>query len=187
MQKNVNWILFRSFVIAGTFTFAGGLAMLPLLQKEIVDKHKLMNKDEFLEDAIMAQTLPGIIALNSACFFGKKSNGIPGMLAAALGSILPAFIFMLLATILYEYIPQEGPLQMAFVGIRASAVAFIFAAAISIGQHSLDKIINWIMMITSFLVITVFNFQAPYVILFAGIFGIVYYSYIKKDGGKSSC
>ncbi|OCN05227.1 hypothetical protein A4S06_02255 [Erysipelotrichaceae bacterium MTC7] len=184
MTKHVNWVLFRSFVIAGTFTFAGGLAMLPLLQKEIVDKHKLMNKDEFLEDAIMAQTLPGIIALNSACFVGKKSNGISGMIAAALGSILPAFVFMLLATILYAYIPQEGPLQTAFVGIRASAVAFIFAAAISIGQHALNHKVNWLIMILSFLVIVVFNFQAPYVILFAGIFGIIYYSYIKKEGGK---
>jgi len=183
-KSEINWIVFKVFLIAGTFTFAGGLAMLPVLEKDIVDKYKLMKKDEFLDDAIMAQTLPGIIALNCACFVGKKCNGFMGMLCASLGSVLPAFIFMLLATILYAFIPQVGPLQMAFMGVRAASVAIVLAAAITLGSHNLTSSYSWIVMVVSFILIALLNIQAPYVIIGAGIFGIFYYQILKK-GVKS--
>lgn len=184
-KSKINWILFKVFLIAGTFTFAGGLAMLPLLEKDIVDKYKLMKRDEFLDDAIMSQTLPGIIALNCACFVGKKCNRFMGMLSAALGSVLPAFVFMLLATMLYAFIPQEGPLQMAFMGVRAASVAIVLAAAITLGQHNLKSAYSWVLMIVSFLLIAILNIQAPYVIIGAGVFGVFYFSMLKKKGASS--
>ncbi|MDF9823721.1 chromate transporter [Breznakia sp. PF5-3] len=179
-KKNIDWILFKVFLIAGTFTFAGGLAMLPVIEKDIVKKYKLMSREAFLDDAIMAQTIPGVVALNCACFVGKKCNGMRGMLAASLGSILPAFFLMLIATILYDYIPQEGPLQMAFVGVRAASVAFVLAAAITLGKHNLKNMYAWCIMLCSFLLIVLFNIQAPFVIVGAGIFGVFYFSLLNK-------
>lgn len=181
MKSNrLNWILFKVFFIAGTFTFAGGLAMLPVIEKDIVTKYKLMKKDDFLDDAILAQTLPGIIALNCACFVGKKVNGWSGMCMAALGSILPAFVLMLLATILYAYLPQEGPVQFAFEGIRAASAALVLAAAVTLGKYNLKNGYAWTIMVVSFLLIVVCNLQAPLVIIGAGIFGIVYFTWIHK-------
>jgi len=150
-----------------------------------VDKHKLMKRDDFFDDAIMSQTLPGVIALNCACFVGKRCNGFSGMMSAALGSTLPAFVFMLLATILYAFMPQHGPLQMAFMGVRAASIAIVLAAAITLGQYNLKSIYSWILMIISFLLIVIFNIQAPYVIIGAGFFGVFYFSFLRKRGVSS--
>jgi chromate transporter len=75
------WELFVIFFKAGTFTFAGGLAMLPVIEKDVVEKYRLMPKEDFLEYATLAQTLPGVIALNCACFVGRRAGGFLGMLA----------------------------------------------------------------------------------------------------------
>lgn len=179
-QVRIDLVLFKIFLLAGTFTFAGGLAMVPVIERDIVDKYHLMNRDDFLDDVILAQTLPGVVALNCACFVGKSCHGFKGMLFAAIGSVLPAFVFMLAATILYAYIPQEGPFQMAFVGVRAASIALILAAAITLGQHCLKDVYAWCIMLVSFLLIVVLNVQAPFVIIASGVFGIFYYSFLKR-------
>ncbi len=95
---NKDWQLFKVYLMAGTFTFSGGMAMLPVIERELCQKRQLLPRDELYEYTTLSQTFPGVIALTNACFVGEKVNGKSGMLAAGLGAILPAFVLMLAAT-----------------------------------------------------------------------------------------
>jgi len=128
-SPKILWALFIVFFKAGTFTFAGGLAMLPIIERDLVEKYRLIKKEEFLEYATLSQTLPGVIAANCACFVGRYVAGTPGMLAACLGATISAFILMLAATIAVQYIPQNGPVMGAMSCIRAASSALILSAA----------------------------------------------------------
>lgn len=168
------WILFLIFFKAGTFTFAGGLAMLPIIQKEIVDKYKLLKEDDFLEFATLSQTLPGVIALNCAAFVGKKVAGNIGMIIAGIGATISAFILMIVATILLTMVPEEGMVAGAFKGIVAASSAFVLSAAYTLGKYNLKGIFSWIVMLLAFILVFVVNISAPYIILAAGIVGYIY-------------
>ena len=101
------WALFVIFFKAGTFTFAGGLAMLPAIEKDVTEKYHLMDKETFMEYATLAQTLPGVIALNCASFVGRQAAGFAGMMAEAIGATISAFVLMIAATIAIQLIPQD--------------------------------------------------------------------------------
>lgn len=168
------WALFVIFFKAGTFTFAGGIAMLPVIEKDVVHKYRLMPRDEFLEYATLSQTLPGVIALNCASFVGRRAAGTAGMLAAGIGSVFSAFVLMLLATVLLQYIPQEGPVVGAFQCIRAASAAMVLSAAFSLGRHNLKSAFSIIVMLAAFSLIAFLNASAPVVILAAGASGCIY-------------
>ncbi len=176
MQKNYKTLpaLFWIFFKAGTFTFAGGLAMLPVIEKDVVEKYALMSKDEFLEYATLAQTLPGVIALNCAAFVGKRAAGLPGMLIAGIGATISAFVLMLAAAILLEFVPREGVLAGAFQCIRAASAALVLSAAFTLGRHNLKTALSIIVMLAAFSLVAFAGVSAPLVILGAGIFGLLY-------------
>lgn len=178
------WVLFVIFFKAGTFTFGGGLAMLPVLKKDIVEKYKLMSSDDFLESATLSQTLPGVIALNCATFVGRNVAGTIGMIVAGLGSTISAFVLMLIATILLQYVPQEGPIAGAFRGIRAASAAFILSAAFTLGKHNIKNNFGVILTIVAFSLLTFAKLSAPMVILAAGIAGYLVYSKVDKQSGR---
>ncbi|HHU71429.1 MAG TPA: chromate transporter [Clostridiales bacterium] len=168
------WRLFVIFFKAGTFTFAGGLAMLPVIQRDVVDKYKMMDKDEFLEYGTLSQTLPGVIALNCASFVGRRVGGTIGMLIAGLGATISAFILMILATVLLQFIPQDGPVAGAFNGIRIASSAFILSAAFTLGRHNIKNFFGVILMLSAFVLVQFTNISAPLVVLAAGAAGYVY-------------
>ena len=182
------WALFVIFFKAGTFTFAGGLAMLPVIEKDVTEKYSLMGKEEFMEYATLAQTLPGIIALNCACFVGKRAAGFLGMLVASVGATFSAFALMLLATIAMQYVPQEGAAIGALRGIRAASAALILSAAFSLGGHNLKSAYAVIVMLASFALVFFVKLNTPIVILAAGLAGVIFYrnsNTAKKEGGKA--
>lgn len=184
LQKSNSLILFKTFFIASLFTFAGGLAMLPLLQRDLVEDNQLIDRDEFLEYATLSQTLPGMIVLNCACFVGKKIDGWRGMFCAALGAILPAFVLMLVATILYSILPMTERIKSAFLGIRAASSAMILTAAITLYQHNIRNRYGFIIMLVSVGLLFVLNFSAPLVLLIAALFGFFYYQFGRKGVKK---
>lgn len=171
------WNLFVIFFKAGTFTFAGGLAMLPVIEKSIVDTHKMMSREDFLESATLAQTLPGVIALNCASFVGRHVAGTPGMLAAGFGSIFSAFVIMIGATVLLQAVPQSGPVAGAFHGIRAASGALVLSAAFTLGRHNLKNMFSVILMLAAFTCVGFLNIGAPVVVLGAGVAGWLYSSF----------
>ena len=178
------WPLFFIFFKAGTFTFAGGLAMLPVIEKDVVEKHKLLSKEEFLEYATLAQTLPGVIALNCACFVGRHCAGTIGMLVAGFGATISAFAIMLGATIAIQFLPQAGPAMGAMHGVRAASAALILAAAFTLGKHNIKSVFSVIVMLAAFAAIAFFHVGAPLVVLAAGAVGYVYQRVRSGKGGK---
>jgi len=175
------------FFKAGTFTFAGGLAMLPVIEKDIVEKYAMMDKEDFVEYATLAQTLPGVIAVNCASFVGRRTAGTPGMLVASLGASFSAFVLMLVATIAVQFIPQTGPVVGAMNCIRAASSALILSAAFTLGAHNLKSAFAVIMMLAAFTAVLLLNISTPLVIIAAGVVGYLYQRFFpkkKEQGGK---
>ena len=168
------WPLFCIFFKAGTFTFSGGLAMLPVIERDIVEKHKMMSKEDFVEYATLAQTLPGVIAVNCANFVGRRVAGTVGMLAASFGATISAFAFMLAATIAIQFIPQSGPVIGAMLCVRAASSAMILAAAFTLGAHNIKSAFSVIVMLAAFSCVVFLKIGAPFIILGAGVIGYAY-------------
>jgi len=186
MQKNRTkffWPLFYTFFKAGTFTFAGGLAMLPVIEKDVVENYKLLSKDEFLEYATLAQTMPGVIAVNCASFVGRHTAGTLGMLVASFGATISAFVLMVAATIAIQYVPQTGPAIGAMRCIRAASAALILSAAFTLGANNLKSAFGIIMMLAAFTSVFFFRISTPLVVLSAGIIG---YCYKRLTDGKGA-
>lgn len=177
------WPLFLIFFKAGTFTFAGGLAMLPVIEKDVVKKHGMLSKEEFLEYATLAQTMPGVIAVNCASFVGRHAAGTIGMLVASLGATISAFVLMLAATIAMQYVPQTGPAIGAMRCIRAASAALILSAAFTLGANNLKSAFAVVMMLAAFTAVFFFSVNTPLVVLAAGVFGYCYRRWINRNGG----
>ena len=182
MKKNFQnlWPLFVIFFKAGTFTFAGGLAMLPIIEKDVVEKYKLVDRETFLEYATLSQTLPGVIALNCSTFVGRHAAGTIGMLVAGLGATVSAFVIMLLVTIAIQYVPQSGPVIGAMRCIRAASAAFILSAAFSLGRHNLKSSFAIIIMLASFTAVFFLKISTPLVVLASGVIGYLYQRFVTE-------
>ena len=128
--------LFWTYLKIGTFTLGGGYAMLPLIQREVVDKQKWIDEQEFLNMIALAQAAPGLIAVNSAIFIGWRVGGWKGVAGAVLGAVLPSFLIILaIATVFSEW--KELPaVEAAFKGIRPAVVALIAAPLFKLAKSA---------------------------------------------------
>lgn len=127
------WQLFTSFFKIGAFTFGGGWAMISVIEKEIVDRHGWIEREEFLDLLAIAQSMPGILAVNIATAIGDKIGGMKGSIVASLGTILPSFLIILAIAIFLtpETIKNNRVLSAIFMGIRPAVVALIIAPVVS--------------------------------------------------------
>lgn len=132
-MNNICVQLFLSFFKIGAFTFGGGWAMISIIEKEIVDKHHWIDREEFLDLLAVAQSLPGILAVNISVAVGDKLRGMNGSLAAAAGCILPSFLMILCIAIFLtpDLIKNNPTLSAIFKGVRPAVVALIIAPVIS--------------------------------------------------------
>ncbi len=167
-------VLFGTFFKASAFTFGGGLAIITVIERDMVVRHHLMTKDEFMEYATLSQSMPGVIALNCATLVGRHAAGTGGMLAAGIGAILPTLVLMVLATVLAELIPQQGPLMGAMRGIRAASAALVVSAAASLGGYNIRSLFAVILMVVAFVLSLTDIASAPAVIVLSGLTGIAY-------------
>ena len=127
------WQIFASFFKIGAFTFGGGWAMISIIEREIVDRHQWIPKNEFLDLLAIAQSLPGILAVNIAVAVGDRLRGGKGSAVAALGTIIPSFALILCIAIFLspETIKNNHTLSAIFMGIRPAVVALIIAPVIT--------------------------------------------------------
>lgn len=141
------WNLFAVFFKIGAFTFGGGWAMISIIEREIVDKHKWIEKEHFLDLLAVAQALPGILAVNIATTVGDRLKGVKGSMAAAIGTILPSFILILLIAIFLtpDIIKNNSVISSIFMGIRPAVVALIVAPVITSAKAAkLNVVTIWI-------------------------------------------
>ena len=172
--------LFFIFFKIGSFTFGGGLAMLPLIQNEVVDKRKWVSEEEILDVFAVSQSVPGVIAINSAIFIGNRTFGIAGAVFAALGVILPAFISILLIITLLFSLRENIYVQRIFSGIKAASAALILLAAVKLGKSAIKGKSGYVIAAVSFCFIVVFNIHAAWSVVFGGVAGYLTYLYDKR-------
>ena len=146
--------MFLTFARIGGFTFGGGYAMLPMLQKEVVEKYKWATNDELLDYYAIGQCTPGVIAVNTATFIGYKLKGIPGAIFATLGVVTPSVIIIGIIAAFVSNFRDLEVVQWAFSGVRAAVVALILSASIKIGKKSLVDIFT----VLIFVAVTVLSF-----------------------------
>jgi chromate transporter len=122
--------LFWTYLKIGTFTLGGGYAMLPLIQREVVDRQHWIDEQEFLNMIALAQAAPGLIAVNSAIFIGHRLAGWRGVVATVLGAVLPSVVVILLIAVFFTRFKQMPAVEAVFKGLRPAVVALIAAAVV---------------------------------------------------------
>ena len=128
------WQIFSSFFVIGAFTIGGGYAMLPVMQRDLVDRLGWLDEQEFLETIAVSQSAPGAIAVNTAILIGKRMAGMPGVIAGCLGVVLPSFLIILAIAIFFQNILSWQPALDFFAGVRPAVVALIAHVAWKMGR-----------------------------------------------------
>ena len=175
MKLKQLWDIFWTFFKIGAFTFGGGLAMLPLIQKEVVDKRNWVNEAEVLDIFAISQSVPGVISVNSAIFLGKRVAGISGALAATLGVVFPAFVSIILVLTILIGLRDSLIVDKVFIGIRAASAALIILAALNLGKTAIQGKAGLVIALLSFGMIVIFDIHAMWAIICGGIAGLIFY------------
>lgn len=178
--------LFLTFFKIGLFTFGGGWAMISIIEAEIVDKHRWIEREDFLDLLAIAQSLPGILAVNIATSVGDRTRGLKGSIVAAAGTILPSFLIILaIAIFLTPDIIKNNPTVAAiFKGIRPAVVALIVAPVITSARAAkLNRKTFWIPIIVALMISLNLGIASNPVlfIILGGIGGVVAWKYCKKS------
>ncbi len=166
--------MFSTFVRIGAFTLGGGYAMIPLIEKEVVEHKKWIEKTEFIDMLAMAQSAPGVIAVNTAIFIGYKVRGFRGSIVSTLGSVLPSFLIILFVAMVFTNFKDNEVVERIFKGIRPAVVALIAAP---IYKMSKSAGINWkniFIPILTIILIYFFKISPAWIVLLAIIGGILY-------------
>ncbi len=183
VMNNICLKLFLTFLKIGAFTFGGGWAMISIIEKEIVDKHKWLGREEFLDQLAVAQSLPGILAVNISVAVGDRLRGMKGSVCAALGTILPSFLIILVIAVFLtpDMIKNNETVSKIFKGIRPAVVALIVAPVISSAKAAK---IGWKTVAIPVAVALLIWSRMPVVsnpILYIVLGGIVGYAWFRKQ------
>lgn len=166
--------LFLIFFKIGAFTFGGGYAMIPFIEKEIVEETGWIESEDIVDIFAVVQSVPGVIAVNSATFVGYRVAGFLGALAATLGVVLPSFIIIsIIALFLYNF--RDYPLvKEAIKGINIGVVALMISAVVRLGKKSVKNPFSWIICILSFFALVLLDISPITVLLVSAIAGLAY-------------
>ena len=177
------WRLFISFLKIGAFTFGGGYAMVPLIEREVIDNRGWVQREDFLDLLTIAQSAPGPIALNTAVFVGYRIAGIWGALSSLLGIVIPSFTIILLVAIFFADIRDNKIVDSAFKAMRPAVVALIVAPIVG-----LSKGLNpWLLVVAAVTAVAIwwFGFSPIYVLVVAAVAGLVWSLYlVRKEGNR---
>lgn len=168
-------MLFWAFFKVGAFSFGGGYAMIPLIEKEIIDIHHWLPMQEFLDILAISQMTPGPIAINSATFVGYKVAGFWGSVMATLGVTAPSFLVILILALLilrYRHLPL---LDAFFKGVRPAVIALIVQAAYSVGRSSFSGAKDIILALAVFVGLYKLKMNPLIIIALSAAAGIIMY------------
>lgn len=166
--------LFWSFFKIGTFTIGGGYAMLPLMQREVVDRHGWMDETSFLDNVALAQAMPGVFAVNMAVLTGQRLRGWRGATAAVVGNILMPIVFILLLAMFFRAFRDNPVVERIFLGLRPCVVALIAAPVFNLARKmKLGWRDVWIPVVCS-LLIWLIGMNPIIVVLAAALLGLIF-------------
>ncbi len=168
------WELFYTFFKIGLFTFGGGIAMISLIEKDVVEKKKWLTSNEMLQLVSIAESTPGPIAVNSSTYIGVLRGGILGGICATLGCILPSFIIIFTISFFLESFKQITLVDYAFRGIQAGVAVLILKAAVKFFKNMDKNVLSILIMLSAFFVLTFTNFGVIYIILISAAIMLIY-------------
>lgn len=176
---NIYWTSFSTFFKIGLFTIGGGYAMIPLIEADVVEKRKWVEREDFLDLMAIAQSCPGIFAVNMSIFIGYKLRGVKGSVVCALGTVLPSFLIILGLALFFQQFRDNETVQRIFMGIRPAVVALIAAPTFKMAKSAnINKSNVWIPIVGA-LMIWLLGVSPIYIIILAGLGGYLYGRYIK--------
>lgn len=164
--------IFLVFLRIGPVTFGGGFAMIPVIEKEVVERKRWMQDGELADILAMAQAVPGAVAINSAMFVGYRLSGVLGAIVAMIGVLLPTFTIILLLSAFFLRIQHNAKIEAAFVAIRATVVAIITFAAIKIGKTAAIDKTSTVLILVSVVSLFFLHMHPIFLILAGGAAGI---------------
>ncbi len=171
---------FLIFAKIGLFTIGGGYAMIPLIETEVVHRKQWISKEEFLDLIALAQTVPGIFAVNIAIFIGYKIKGFRAALCMAVGTVLPSFAIILLIALFFQQYKHLPVVERIFKGIRPAVVALIAAPTFKMAHSAhINRYNIWIPVVSA-LLIWLLGFSPIYIIILSGLGGYLHGIYKQK-------
>lgn len=165
--------LYLTFFKLGLFTFGGGYAMLPLLEREVVDKKGWASHEEILDYYAIGQSTPGIIAINTSTFCGYKVCGNIGGIVANLGFISPSIIIISIIAKFLQSFSHLAIIQHAFAGIRVAVCALVFYSVLKMIKKDANTGLKFMVFILTFIAIGFLSISPIVVVITVGVFGIL--------------
>lgn len=165
--------LFCAWFKMGLFTFGGGYAMLPMIQKEVIEKYHWATEDEVMDYYAIGQCTPGIIAVNTATFIGYKVKGVVGGIVATLGVVCPSVIIIsIIAACLTNF--QDIPIvQHALAGIRISVCVLMAVSIFNLAKKSVNTLFGIVLCLAGFIFSYFTNVSIVLLVIIAGVCGII--------------
>ena len=165
--------LFWTFFKIGAFTFGGGYAMIPLIQREVVENHGWLDDEDIMSVIAISESTPGPVAINMATFVGYRTAGVLGSTMATLGVVLPSFVIILLVSGVLRRFYDLEPVRYAFMGIRAGVLALIAKALWTLYKKCPHDLLSYILMMAAFIVVAFFKVSALVVIIGCALCGLI--------------
>ncbi len=159
--------LFSIFFKVGAFTFGGGFAMIPIIQRELVERQNWLEEDDFIDMISLTQSAPGPIAVNAAVYLGYRLRGVVGAGTALVGVTLPSLLTILTIAWALSRTNLDW-LAHAFAGIRPTVVALIAAAAYALGKRTLSSTLNWATLLVTMAALILLRVH-PALLVIAGV------------------
>ena len=173
-MNNIYWQSFKTFFKIGAFTLGGGYAMIPIIESEVVDRHKWLNKEEFIDLIAVAQSCPGVFAINLSIFIGYRMRKLRGALCTSLGTALPSLLIILAVAMFFHQFQDNPVVAALFRGIRPAVVALIAAPTFGLAKDARITLATcWIPLVCA-LLIWALGVNPVYIIIAAGLGGYLY-------------
>lgn len=168
------WQIFYTFLFIGTFSFGGGYAMIPLIQKEVIVNHQWLTVNDFTNIIAIAESTPGPLAINTATYVGYKTAGVLGGAVATAGLVLPAYVIILiLARLVLNH--RENPLvNNAISGLRPIVVALILGAGLSLSGGIISSVWQALGVVIAFAAAFFLRIHPVVIIVAFGLFGVAF-------------
>lgn len=180
---NIYLDLFLTFFKIGLFTFGGGLAMLPMLEKEVVNNKKWATYDQLMDYYAIGQCTPGIIAVNTATFVGYSQKKTPGAIVATTGVVTPSVIIIILIASLMTSFADQPIVQHALAGIRIAVCVLIAQAVIKMTKSGVRNWFGLILFVVIFIATYLDFLPVTIAIIIGAVVAIVYCELIQKKTG----
>lgn len=172
--------LFATFFKIGLFTIGGGYVMIPLIEKEVVERNKWIDSQEFADILAISQAAPGIFAANISIFIGYKLKGVKGSIACTAGTVLPSIAIILLIALFFQRFKEIPLVENIFKGIRPAVIALILVPTLKLaGKAELSRHTIWIP-VASALAIWLLGVSPIYIIAGTIVGAILYYPYKER-------